>query len=60
MNELAGRGRFVFEIVLSGGKVFVAELIDRDRALDVLQAVFTEVADREPSTSSRADFESRI
>ena len=43
MKELAGRGRFVFEIVFSGGKRSVAELEDRDRLVEVLQAVLAEV-----------------
>ena len=46
-NELAGRGRFVFEIVLSGGKLLVAELEDRDGSVDVLQAVLAEVGERD-------------
>ena len=45
-KELAGRGRFVFEIVLSGGKAPVTELEDRHRALDVLEAVLAEVGER--------------
>ena len=46
-KELAGRGRFVFEIVLSGGKRAVPELEDRDRLGDVLQPVLAEVGERE-------------
>ena len=50
-NELAGRGRLVLEIVLSGGRA-VTELVDRDRLGDVLEPVLTEVEG--PSSTSGA------
>ena len=42
----AGRGRFVFEIVFSGGKGSSPELVDPDRLVEVLDAVLAEVAHR--------------
>ena len=47
-NELAGLGRFVFEIVLSGGKLRRPKLEDRDRPFDVLQPVLAEVSEVMP------------
>ena len=46
-KELAGRGRFVFEIVLSGGKLSSPSWKIGDRVLDVLQAVLAEVGEPE-------------
>ena len=44
-NELAGRGRFVFEIVFSGGKRSEPSWKIRTGSLEVLQAVLAEVED---------------
>ena len=52
-NDDAGRGRFVFEIVFSGGNASGAELEQTHRLVDVLQAVLAEIAKLVPSTSSR-------
>ena len=47
-NELAGRGRFVFEIVLSGGKLGLTSWeVFATRACDVLQAVLAEIGQRD-------------
>ena len=42
----AGLGRFVFEIVLSGGKLPTPELVDGDSLLDVLELVLAEIGER--------------
>ena len=42
-NELAGRGRLVFEIVFSGGKSLLTELEDPDRLVEVLEAMLAQV-----------------
>ena len=42
-KEEAGRGRFVFEIVFSGGKRSLPELEERDRLGEVLQPVLAEL-----------------
>ena len=46
-KELAGRGRFVFEIVLSGGNEPSPSWKIENRFLDVLQAVLAEVGEVE-------------
>ena len=51
-EELAGRGRFVFEIVLSGGKA--PPSWRWGPALEVLQAVLAKVAQRERRRRARA------
>jgi hypothetical protein len=46
-NELAGRGRFVFEIVLNWGEGLAAELVDGDWVGNVLEAMLAEVCELE-------------
>ena len=58
-NELAGRGRFVLEIVFSGGKRSVPELVDRDRRGEVLEPVLAEVGQLELRRAAAVAAESR-
>ena len=53
-KELAGRGRFVFEIVLSGGKVPSPSWKIETGSVDVLEAVLAEVGELERLGSSSA------
>ena len=58
-NEDAGRGRFVFEIVFSGGKLASPELKDHDRLRRCPSVDVRPRSSRDfPSTSARVDLES--